>query len=185
VAVLLLQDSGESSSLSYIAVALETNQGYKGTNAILIGNHVASQKVEVSSHTIVVNYADRYPWQGLAVRPSVSRSRFFFVENRKLEEKPFAKLTSDTAMKLAMRDWEGCRHSSIGRLRVNVMDGKGGTWYVEALCDELKDHSLSAERRIAQAQYKDGVWSLGDVLLHEYRCRPNHGREDFSVEKCQ
>jgi hypothetical protein len=68
---------------------------------------------------------------------------------------------------------------------VNVIDGKGGTWYVEALCDESNDRSLSAERKIFQATYNEGVWSLANVLQHEYKCRSNHGHEGFSAVKCR
>jgi hypothetical protein len=164
---------------------MKTTHGYTGTNAILIGNSIGSQKAEIRDHTIVVNYVDRNPWQGLAILPSIQRSRVFFVEKGELKEKPFPRLTAETAMKLAMQDWAGCTAKSNGKLSANVMDGKGGLVYVESLCDELNDNRLKAEKRIAQARYQDGVWSLGGILLHEYSCQPNHGHEHFSTETCQ
>jgi len=51
--VLLLQDSGGSGSFSYIAAGLKTKQGYRGTNAILIGDRIASRKTTLSDVTVV------------------------------------------------------------------------------------------------------------------------------------
>lgn len=185
VVVLLLQDSGGSGSFYYVAAALKTGNGYKGTNAIFMGDRIAPPTVEIHGHTIVVNYAERYPWQEFATKPSIRRSRFFFVEKGELKEKPFALLSANTATTLAIQDWGRCARDSNARLTANVIDGKGGVWYVEALCDERADTSVKVERKIAQARYKDGVWSLGDILLHQYKCQPNHGHEDFSTENCQ
>jgi hypothetical protein len=100
--VLLVQNPGGSGSFLYVAAALSTGDGYRGTNAILIGDRIAPQALEMHQRTIIVSCADRYPWEGFTVRPSVSRSRYFVVENSRLKEKPFGVLSPEAARKLVI-----------------------------------------------------------------------------------
>jgi Outer membrane protein transport protein (OMPP1/FadL/TodX) len=98
-----------------------------------------------------VNYADRYPWEGFSVRPSISRSRYFVVENGQLREKPFGVLSPEAARKPVVSTWGDCEPASCRELIVNVLDGKGGVSYVEAIYDGTTDDSIRAEREIAAA----------------------------------
>jgi hypothetical protein len=183
--VLLVQNSGGTGSFFYVAAALSTGDGYRGTNAILIGDRIAPQALEMHQRTIIVTYADRYPWEGFAVRPSVSRSRYFVVENGQLRGKPFRVLSPEAARKLVISTWGDCERTSCREFIVNVLDGRGGAWYVEAIYDGTIDDSVRAERKIAEGLPEDGDWKLGNVLLQQHSCRSGRGHEDFSSEACR
>ncbi|WP_141233469.1 hypothetical protein [Lysobacter antibioticus] len=47
MAFLLTQDMGGSGTFYYAAAALNTPQGYKGTNAVFLGDRISVQKVDV------------------------------------------------------------------------------------------------------------------------------------------
>lgn len=171
VVVLLVRNAGGSGSFYYLAAALRTKDGYRGTNAILIGDRIAPQTVETHDGTIIVNYQERYPWENFAVPPSIIRSRFLVVENDELQEKPFAVLDHEVARKIVISKWGDCQPESCSNLSVNVLDGRGGIWYVEAIYDGIVDSSVRARRTIAEAFYKNEAWELGQVLLTEQSSR--------------
>lgn len=185
VVVLLVRNAGGSGSFYYVAAALITRDGYRGTNAILIGDRIAPQTVETRDGTIIVNYQERYPWENFAVPPSVSRSRYLVVENDELNEKPFAVLDHEVARKLVISRWGDCQPESCSNLTVNVLDGRGGVWYVETIYDSIVDGPVRSRRKVAEALYKDEAWELGRVLLSEQACRKGRGHENFSSDACR
>ena len=185
VLVLLVQNAGGSGSFYYVAAALRTKDGYRGTNAILIGDRIAPHAMEIRDGTIVVNYGERYPWESFAVLPSVSRSRYFVVEIDDLKEKPFAVLDEEVAGKLAISGWGDCQRETCSKLTVNVLDGRGGVWYVEAIYEGMADDAVRARRKVAEAYYKNKAWELGRVLLTEQACRSGRGHENFSSDACR
>jgi len=58
VVVLLVRDAGGSGSFYYVAAALGAKNGYRGTNAVLLGDRIAPQTVETPDGMIIVNYRD-------------------------------------------------------------------------------------------------------------------------------
>jgi hypothetical protein len=86
VAFLLTQDNGGSGTFYYLAVALGNDNGYQGTNAILLGDRIAPQTTELKEGKIVVNYADRKIDEPMTTSPSVGVSRYFQVKNNQLIE---------------------------------------------------------------------------------------------------
>jgi hypothetical protein len=185
VLVLLLQNAGGSGSFYYVAAALRAHDGYRGTNAILIGDRIAPQAMEIHDGTIVVSYRERYPWESFAASPSVSRSRYFVVENDELKEKPFAVLDEELARKLVIRTWGDCQPKTCSKLTVDVLDGRGGVWYVEAIYEGMVDDAVRARRKAAEAHYKNEAWEVGRVLLTEQACRRGRGHESFSSDACR
>jgi len=67
VAFLLTQNGGGSGTFYYVVVALNTNKGFVGTNAILLGDRIAPESTEYQQGKIIVNYADRAQWESLAI----------------------------------------------------------------------------------------------------------------------
>jgi hypothetical protein len=185
VLVLLVQNSGGSGSFYYVAAALRTKDGHRGTNAILIGDRIAPRAMEIRDGTIVVNYGERYPWESFAVPPSVSRSRYFVVETDELKEKPFAALDQEVARKLVVSKWGDCKPETCSKLTVNVLNGRGGVWYVEAIYEGVADDAIRAQRKAAEAYYKNEAWEVGRVLLREQACRTGRGHETFSSDACR
>jgi len=76
-AFLLTQDNGGSGTFFYLAAALLTDFGYRGTNALLLGDRIAPQSTEINNGIITVNYADRASGEPFSVQPSVGVSRNF------------------------------------------------------------------------------------------------------------
>src|SRR3989344_5528798 len=75
VVFLLTQETGGSGAFFYVVAALNTEEGYKGSHGILLGDRIAPQTTELSrepSHVnvVVVNYADRKPGESFVVSPS-------------------------------------------------------------------------------------------------------------------
>jgi hypothetical protein len=86
VAFLLTQDSGGSGTFYYVAVALKTDSGYKGTNAIFLGDRIAPQSTEIQGGRLIVNYADRNPGEPFTAQPSLGVSKYFKIIDSKLIE---------------------------------------------------------------------------------------------------
>ena len=61
ISFLITQESGGSGVFYYLVSAIKTDLGYKGTNAILLGDRIAPQTTEIRNGEIIVNYADRKP----------------------------------------------------------------------------------------------------------------------------
>ena len=86
-AVIIVQNPGGSGTFYYIAAAINTGNSAKGTNAILLGDRIAPQNIEIASGEIIANYADRRPNESFAVQPSIGVSKYFFLSGTTLVEK--------------------------------------------------------------------------------------------------
>jgi hypothetical protein len=73
IAYLVTQDRGGSGMFYYAVVALKTPDGYKTTNAFLIGDRIAPQSTEIhaDSGELHVNFAERKPNEPMTAQPSV------------------------------------------------------------------------------------------------------------------
>ncbi len=86
VAFILTQSGGGTGVFYYVVVALQGTAGYKGTNAISLGDRIAPQTTEFRNGKIIVNYADRKPDEPYSAEPSVGVSKYFKVSGSKLIE---------------------------------------------------------------------------------------------------
>jgi hypothetical protein len=84
VAFLLSQETGGSGLFYYVAAALGTGTGYKGTNALLIGDRIAPQTTEINNKQIIVNYAGRASGEPMTASPSIGFSKYFEVKEGEL-----------------------------------------------------------------------------------------------------
>lgn len=88
-AFLLVQDSGGSGTFYFVAAALNTPDGYVGSNAILIGDRVAPQNTirdPGNPLQFIVNYVDRKADEAMTVQPSLGVSKTFKLEDKVLVE---------------------------------------------------------------------------------------------------
>lgn len=88
-AFIITQSGGGSGTFFYLVSALNSENGYVGSNAILLGDRIAPQTVNLDDkdqNVIVVNYAERKPDEPMTVSPSMGVSRKFKIENSKLLE---------------------------------------------------------------------------------------------------
>jgi heat shock protein HslJ len=86
-AFLLTQTRGGSGVFYYVVVALNTLQGYVGTNGVLLGDRVAPQTTVVQDGEIIVNYADRQPGDPLTTPPSVGITKVLHMESGRLVDR--------------------------------------------------------------------------------------------------
>ena len=87
-AVMLVDTPGGTGTFYYIAAAINTGHGYQGTNAILLGDRIAPQTMEIRDGVIIANYADRKPDEPFSADPSVGKSLYAKVVDGKLVEVP-------------------------------------------------------------------------------------------------
>ncbi len=85
-AFLITQDGGGSGTFFYVVAAVQTESGYSGTNAILLGDRIAPQTTEIVDGQIVVNYADRKSDEPFTTQPTVGISKHFKVQDEYLTE---------------------------------------------------------------------------------------------------
>lgn len=82
VAFVLSQNAGGSGTFFYVAAALRTKDGYRGTNAVLLGDRIAPQTTEFRGGRIVVNVAQRKPGEPMVATPSVGVSKYLKLVNK-------------------------------------------------------------------------------------------------------
>jgi hypothetical protein len=86
-AVMIVQEPGGSGTFYYAAAAINTGNGAQGTNAILLGDRVAPQNIEIRNGEIIANYADRNPGESFAIQPSLGVSKYLILSGNTLVEK--------------------------------------------------------------------------------------------------
>ncbi|PKN81086.1 MAG: hypothetical protein CVU47_08065 [Chloroflexi bacterium HGW-Chloroflexi-9] len=86
IAFLLTQDGGGSGTFFYVVVALKTDDGYTGTNAVLLGDRVAPQTTEIRGSELIVNFAERAPGEPMTTPPSIGVSKYLKVVDGELVE---------------------------------------------------------------------------------------------------
>jgi hypothetical protein len=86
-AVIIVQNPGGSGTFYYAAAAIDTGHGTKGTNAILLGDRIAPQNIQVTNGEIIANYADRNPGEPFATQPSLGVSKYLILNGGTLVER--------------------------------------------------------------------------------------------------
>ena len=79
VAFILTQDTGGSGTFFYAVAALNTEQGYVGSDGYLLGDRIAPQATDLSpnprqKYVVVFNYAERNRGEPMTAKPSVGKS---------------------------------------------------------------------------------------------------------------
>ncbi len=79
IVFLITSNPGGTGTFFYAVAALNTEQGYVGSDGYFLGDRIAPQTTEVSQNprhknVIVVNYADRAEGEPMAAQPSVGKS---------------------------------------------------------------------------------------------------------------
>lgn len=86
VGFVLTQNTGGSGTFFYAVVALRTADGWRGTNAVLLGDRIAPQSTNIAGGKLVVAYADRKPGESMTAQPSVGVSKTLSIVNGRLTE---------------------------------------------------------------------------------------------------
>ncbi|MEI6296861.1 MAG: META domain-containing protein [bacterium] len=110
VAFVLTQEGGGSGTFYYVVVALNTADGYAGSQAVLLGDRIAPQTTEVKKGgIIVVNYADRAQGESFVIPPSVGKSIWLLLDPKTMQfgevAQDFEGEADSSRMKLNMKVW--------------------------------------------------------------------------------
>lgn len=110
IAFLLTQETGGSGTFFYVVVALNTANGYVGSEGLFLGDRIAPQTTEMGKgNIIVVNYAERNPGESFAVQPSVGKSRWLLLDPKTMQfgevAQNFEGEADPARMKLDMKTW--------------------------------------------------------------------------------
>lgn len=81
VAFLLTQEGGGTGTFYYVVAALNTINGYVGSNAVLLGDRVAPQSTNMDNGNVfVVNYAVRKSGEPFTTSPSLGKSMWLLLD---------------------------------------------------------------------------------------------------------
>ncbi len=76
---LVIKQTPESSPFFYLVAAIKNNNGYRITNAILIGENIEPINVGIGTGDISMVYLDRNPGEPTSAKPTVQRQKSFQV----------------------------------------------------------------------------------------------------------
>lgn len=90
VVFILTQGTGGSGTFYYVVAALNTVNGYVGSDGYLLGDRISPQTIEKSpnpqhQNVIVVNYADRAAGEPMTIEPSVGRSAYLKLDTEYMQ----------------------------------------------------------------------------------------------------
>ncbi|UCG04766.1 MAG: hypothetical protein JSV83_12625 [Desulfobacterales bacterium] len=84
-ALFLVHDPGGSGTFYYVAAAIATNDSYRGTNAVLLGDRIFPRTIHIRNGVIVVEFDDRNPDQPMAAAPSIGKTKYLTLKEGHLE----------------------------------------------------------------------------------------------------
>jgi heat shock protein HslJ len=106
----LVQQTGGSGTFFYVAAALAADGRHVGSHAVLLGDRVVPQNIEIDPDGIItVSYADRAPGESFATPPSVPKSIRLKLDTESLQfgevAQDFAGEADPARMTLEMKPW--------------------------------------------------------------------------------
>ncbi len=113
-AFILTQNTGGSGTFYYVVAALNTANGYVGSDAVLLGDRIAPQTLEMSQNpstpdVLVVNYSDRKPQESFVVAPSVAKTIWLKLDTKTMQfgevAQGFEGEANPSKMSLGMKTW--------------------------------------------------------------------------------
>ncbi|MGB3097482.1 MAG: Gmad2 immunoglobulin-like domain-containing protein [Candidatus Deferrimicrobiaceae bacterium] len=82
----LVHDPGGSGTFYYIAASINEGGRYRGTDAVLLGDRISSQRIRIRNGVVTVDYADRHTGEPMAAPPSVGKSKVLTLRDGRLAE---------------------------------------------------------------------------------------------------
>ncbi len=109
IAFLVTQTSGGSGTFYYVVAGVKTDEGYTGTEAVLLGDRIAPQTTEIKDGKVIVNYADRAPGEPMTAQPSVGKSIWLKLDTASMQfgevVQNFEGEADPSRMTLTMKTW--------------------------------------------------------------------------------
>ncbi len=114
VVFLLTQQTGGSGTFYYAVAALNTENGYVGSDGYFLGDRIAPQSTNLSQNpqhknVVVINYADRAPSESMATQPSIGKSAYLKLDPESMQwaivEPNFEGEADTNIMTISMKSW--------------------------------------------------------------------------------
>lgn len=196
MAFLLTQETGGSGTFFYLVAALNTANGYVGSEAIFLGDRIAPQTTEMGTgDVVVVNYATRKQGESFAVRSSVGKSLYLLFNPQTMQwgevVQNFEGEADIAHMKLDMKTWNWIHTTwSDGKkvvphdpqkFTLTFKDGK--TFSASTDCNgvggeyKTDGRKISFERMVSTLMYCEGSQeqefskTLGEVVSYRFTSR--------------
>jgi heat shock protein HslJ len=180
VVFVLAQETGGSGVFYYVVAALAADDRYVGSQALLLGDRIAPQTIEIDVNGIItVNYADRAPGENFATPPSIGKSIRLKLDTESLQ---FGEVAQDfeceadpATMRLEMKTWVwiAARYADGTELKPNRTDaftitfGAVGCFTATTDCNRLGGTYTGA----------DGSLSFSDVFATRMFCEGSQENE--------
>lgn len=111
ITFLLTQNTGGSGTFFYVVAALNTDHGYVGSHAVLLGDRISPQTTESGpGKSIIVNYTDRALDEPMTANPSIGKSLRLILDPTSMQ---FGKVAQNfegeadpNRMSLTMNEWK-------------------------------------------------------------------------------
>lgn len=182
VAFLLTQQTGGSGTFYYVVAALNTPEGYVGSQGLFLGDRIAPQTTEMGKgNIIVVNYADRKSSESFAVQPSVGKSIWLLLDPKTMQfgevAQNFEGEADPSRMTLGMKTWNWVSTTYNNGTQVVPRDEKkfaitfkkDGTFSSVTDCNSVsgnytvRGNSIILDRMISTLMYCEG-WQEADYV---------------------
>lgn len=158
VVFLLTQETGGSGVFFYVVAALNTTDGYRGSEGLLLGDRISPQMIERSQepkhkNVVVVNYVDRKTGEPMTAQPSIGKSIWLKLD---IESMQFGEVVQnfegevDTSLIKVDLPY---RNAVVGK-EFKVIGQARGSWFFEASfpIDLIDPNGKILTTGIAQAQ---------------------------------
>lgn len=83
-AVILVHQGGGSGTFYYLAAALVEDRGYRGSNALLLGDRIVPGFVRINNRNIIADFLEREVSQPFSAAPTIAVSRYAFIDGHTL-----------------------------------------------------------------------------------------------------
>ncbi len=164
VAFLITQEGGGSGTFFYLVGAIKEDAGYRGTNAVLIGDRIAPQTTEFKDGRIIVNYADRAAGEPMTAQPSVGKSLYLKYDSESMSfgevVQNFEGEADPSVMKLDMKAWvwESALYNDGTEVKPNkvgdfsITFGKDGRFTANTDCNQMAGQYTADQNLLTMSQ---------------------------------
>lgn len=113
IGFLITADSGGSGTFFYATAGIQLAGGYRGADAVLLGDRIAPQTTEIRDGLLLVNYADRARGESFVTKPSFGKSIWLKLDTERFQfgevVQNFEGEADPAKMTLTMKPWQWIR----------------------------------------------------------------------------
>jgi heat shock protein HslJ len=180
VVFLLTQESGGSGMFYYVVAALNTERGYVGSEALLLGDRISPQStVKGPGKSVIVAYADRAPGEPFSTAPSVGKSIRLLLDVPSMQ---FGEVAQDfegeadpSRMTLGMKPWVWVEALyNDGR---QVLPKKPGVFTITFADNGGFSVKTDCNHMAGSFKAKDGTISFSEIMSTQMYCEGSQESE--------